>query len=327
MPPPFLYDLAELQRHANRLYGLSAKRTLEPAQTLYEKHKVITYPCTDSRHLSSAVASRLRRIATYVAANFDECLVAGSTGERPLGKRFVDDSKVTDHHAIIPTGACATGIAPDSPEGKILDLVNRRLLQAWHGDHKYSSTTVITRISLREHADQFLSTGTVVDDIGWKILDFKIEKKNGTASEEPELPEGLVQGQPVKVLRAEPVETRAKPSAEGAGLAPARKVVAGRRNRDSANGRPGGTQMGLGIVPPREAADELLASGLGAWRKSEAQRRGVPAFMIFNNLTLDALVAAKPTNEAQLLGVPGVGAVVAKKYGAKLIQIIRHAGS
>ena len=103
----------------------------------------------------------------------------------------------------------------------------------------------------------------------------------------------------------------------GAGLAPAKK--------DGANGRPSGIQMGLGSVPRREAADELLASGLHAWRKGEAQRRGVPAFMIFNNLTLDALVAAKPTNEAQLLGVPGVGAGLAKKYGAKLIQIIRHA--
>ena len=73
--------------------------------------------------------------------------------------------------------------------------------------------------------------------------------------------------------------------------------------------------------------DELLASGLRSWRKAEAERRGVPAFMIFNNHTLDALVEAKPTSQAQLLGVPGVGAVLAKKYGSKLIQIIRSSGS
>ena len=223
MPPPFLYDLAELQRHANCLYGFSVERTLELAQTLYEKHRAITYPRTDSRHLSSAVASRLPRVATYVTANFDERLVAESTGERPLGKRFVDDSKVTDHRAIIPTGAGATGIAPDSPEGKIFDLVNRRLLQAWHGDHKYSSTTVITRIVHRVEADQFLSTGTAVDEIGWKILGFIIEKKKAKGSEESKLPEGLVQGQPVKVLRAEPVEARAKPPVEGVGLARRRR--------------------------------------------------------------------------------------------------------
>ena len=210
MPPPFLYDLAELQRHANRLYGFSAKRTLEIAQTLYERHKAITYPRTDSRHLSAAVASQLPAIAANVAGQYYEQLIAEGTGRRPLGKRYVDDSKVTDHHAIIPTGSGASNVASDSPEGKILDLVNRRLLQAWHGDHKYSSTTVITRIARGKHADQFLSMGTAVDDIGWKILDVKTDKK-GKASEEPKLPGGLRKGLPVKVLQAETVKKRTKP--------------------------------------------------------------------------------------------------------------------
>ncbi len=234
MPPPFLYDLAELQRHANRLYGYSAKRTLEIAQTLYERHKAITYPRTDSRRLSAAVASQLPAIAAHVAGQYYERLIAEGTGRRPLGKRYVDDSRVTDHHAIIPTGSGASNVAEDSPEGKILDLVNRRLLQAWHGDHKYSSTTVITRIARGKHADppgrfpdwmygrvitriargkhadQFLSMGTAVDDIGWKILDIKPEKK-GRASEEPKLPGGLHQGLRVKVLLAETVKKRTKP--------------------------------------------------------------------------------------------------------------------
>ena len=120
--------------------------------------------------------------------------------------------------------------------------------------------------------------------------------------------------------------------AEGAGLALANREQSGknsgaRRMKGSANRRPGGTQMGLGRESPREGADELLASGLRSWRKTEAQRRGVPTFMIFNNQTLDALVAAKPTTEAQLLGVRGVGAALAKNYGVKLIHIIRGAGS
>ena len=210
MSPPLLYDLAELQRDANRLYGYSAKRTLEIAQTLYERHKAITYPRTDSRHLSAAVASQLPAIAAHVAAQYYERLIAEGTGRRPLGKRYVDDSKVSDHHAIIPTGSGASNVDSDSPEGKILDLVNRRLLQAWHGDHKYSSTTVITRIAHKANADQFLSMGTAVDDIGWKILDIRTEKK-GKASEEPKLPGGLVQGQPVKVAKAETVKKRTKP--------------------------------------------------------------------------------------------------------------------
>ena len=120
--------------------------------------------------------------------------------------------------------------------------------------------------------------------------------------------------------------------AVGAGLTQAKKERSAkkagtRRKKDGANGRPVGTQMSFASVPPREGVDELLASGLRSWRKAEAQRRGVPAFMIFNNHTLDALVEAKPTTEAQLLGVPGVGAVLAKKHGSKLIQIIRSAGS
>ena len=102
MPPPALYDLTELQRHANRLFGFSAQKTLDIAQALYERHKLISYPRTDSRHLSQDVAQTLPRVVEAIAAPYREHLAPG-TGERPLGRRFVDDSKVTDHHAIIPT--------------------------------------------------------------------------------------------------------------------------------------------------------------------------------------------------------------------------------
>src|SRR6185369_4766962 len=101
MPPPPLYDLTELQRHANRLFGYSAQSTLDTAQALYERHKLIRYPRTDSRHLSQDVARTLPRVVDNIAGPYREQLAPG-TGERPLGRRFVDDSKVTDHHAIIP---------------------------------------------------------------------------------------------------------------------------------------------------------------------------------------------------------------------------------
>ena len=97
-----LYDLTELQRHANRLFGFSAQKTLDTAQALYERHKLISYPRTDSRHLSQDVARTLPRVVAAIAAPYREQLAPG-TGERPLGRRFVDDAKVTDHHAIIPT--------------------------------------------------------------------------------------------------------------------------------------------------------------------------------------------------------------------------------
>jgi DNA topoisomerase-3 len=100
--PPALYDLTELQRHANRLFGFSAQKTLDLSQALYERHKLISYPRTDSRHLSRDVAATLPLIVQTIEAPYREHLAAG-TGEHPLGRRFVDDSKVTDHHAIIPT--------------------------------------------------------------------------------------------------------------------------------------------------------------------------------------------------------------------------------
>ena len=102
MAPPLFYDLTELQRHANRLYGFSAQKTLDLAQALYESHKLISYPRTDSRHLSQDVVGTLPRIVKNIEGPYREHLAPG-TGERALGRRFVDDSKVTDHHAIIPT--------------------------------------------------------------------------------------------------------------------------------------------------------------------------------------------------------------------------------
>src|ERR1019366_5171233 len=102
MAPPPLYDLTELQRHANRLFGFSAQQTLDVAQALYERHKLISYPRTDSRHLSQDVAATLPQIVKAIAAPYQAHLAPG-TGERPLGRRFIDDAKVTDHHAIIPT--------------------------------------------------------------------------------------------------------------------------------------------------------------------------------------------------------------------------------
>jgi len=101
-PPPLLYDLTELQRHANRLYGFSAQTTLDIAQKLYEQHKLISYPRTDSRHLSASVAGTLGAVVAAIREAFLDRLAPG-TGQRPLGSRFVDDGKVTDHHAIIPT--------------------------------------------------------------------------------------------------------------------------------------------------------------------------------------------------------------------------------
>ncbi|MES1211709.1 MAG: DNA topoisomerase, partial [Acidobacteriota bacterium] len=191
MPPPLLYDLTELQRHANRLYGFSAKKTLGLAQTLYEQKKLISYPRTDSRHLSSDVAATLGEIVRAVSGRYQDRLAPG-TGERPLGKRFVDDAKVTDHHAIIPTTTRPEGVALSPDEQKIYDLVCRRLLSAWHDEHVWSITTVISRVTTPPRSgvgdpliDRFHSSGTQIDKAGWKVLDIERKKKpKATAADE-----------------------------------------------------------------------------------------------------------------------------------------------
>ncbi len=230
MPPPLLYDLTELQRHANRLYGFSAKKTLGLAQALYEQRKLISYPRTDSRHLSTDVAATLGDVVRAIQGPYAEKLAAG-TGERPLSRRFVDDSKVTDHHAIIPTPVSRDASALEEDERKIYDLICRRLLSAWHDDHVWSVTTVITAISNPPASgvgepllDRFHSTGTLVDQVGWKVLDIDRKKKKEPAKEAKEgeddaaspeenqdLPSGLAQGQPQEVLDVRAVAKQTRP--------------------------------------------------------------------------------------------------------------------
>ncbi len=208
MPPPLLYDLTELQRHANRLFGFTAKKTLEIAQQLYEAKKLLSYPRTDSRHLSTEVARTLPAIVKIISPRYPGS-IAPDTASRPLGSRFVNDAKVTDHHAIIPTTTDPSSaiLAPD--ELKIYDLVCRRLLAAWHDDHVWSVTTVITRVSSAEGGEQFVdrfhTVGTAVDQIGWKVLDLPgkggpSRKTSPTAGDvasddDQDLPPGLAAGQ------------------------------------------------------------------------------------------------------------------------------------
>ncbi len=224
MAPPLFYDLTELQRHANRLYGFSAQRTLELAQALYERHKLISYPRTDSRHLSQDVAKTLPKVVDAVAGNYTDSLAPG-TGERALGRRFVDDTKVTDHHAIIPTGVSPANTSLDPEERKLFDLICRRLLSAWHDDHVWSVTTVITlvRSGAERTEDRFHSSGTAVQQVGWKVLDIgggKKERKKPKAGEEGDdapgedgqsLPPNLSQGQLQQVLSAEAVAKKTRP--------------------------------------------------------------------------------------------------------------------
>ncbi|MCP5158660.1 MAG: DNA topoisomerase 3 [Gammaproteobacteria bacterium] len=237
--PPLLYDLTELQRHANRLYGFSAQTTLDIAQKLYEQHKLISYPRTDSRHLSTSVAGTLGAVVAAIEEPYRDRLAPGA-GQRPLSNRFVDDDKITDHHAIIPTPTPARTLAVD--ERKIYDLICRRLLMAWHADHLWAITTLITAIQSPSPAselggeeemivDRYHSSGTSIEQLGWKILEVGTNEATGKTggkrkpfkmataeaakaaeeSVEQSLPSGLVAGQSCQVLEARVVAKQTRP--------------------------------------------------------------------------------------------------------------------
>jgi DNA topoisomerase-3 len=209
MPPPPLYDLTELQRHANRIFGFSAQKTLDLAQSLYEHHKLISYPRTDSRYLSQDVAATLPRIVNTIEEPHREHLAPG-TGERPLGRRFVDDTKIRDHHAIIPTVTSPDGADLSADERRIYDLICRRLLAAWHEDHLWSVTTIFTAIANDRVVDRYHSSGTAVQQVGWKVLDFQTERKRATAETEQSLPGGLAGGQAQDALEVESVRKKTR---------------------------------------------------------------------------------------------------------------------
>ncbi len=213
--PPFLYDLTELQRHANRLFGFSAQKTLDIAQALYEKHKLISYPRTDSRHLSKDVAETLPRIVKAIEPPYRAKLAPG-TGVRPLGRRFIDDSKVTDHHAIIPTAMPPEKASMSEDERAIYDMICRRLLSAWHDDHISSVTTVVSAIRNADIVDRYHTSGSLVQQIGWRVFDSSPAKKargdrvNDDHSDQV-LPPDLAKDQLLDVMDCDSLKKKTRP--------------------------------------------------------------------------------------------------------------------
>lgn len=164
--PPLLYDLTELQRDANSRFGFSAKKTLDLMQKLYEEHKVLTYPRTDSRHLSADIIPSLRERVKVCAADSDFAPLTHKIMAKGISvtKRIVDDTKVTDHHAIIPTEEFPRFSAFSGDERKIYDLVVRRFLAVFLEDFQYEQTTVALNLS----GLTFYARGRIVKEQGWK---------------------------------------------------------------------------------------------------------------------------------------------------------------
>ncbi|MCP4146843.1 MAG: DNA topoisomerase III, partial [bacterium] len=164
-PPPLAYDLAELQRDANRRYGFSAQRTLSVLQGLYERHKLVTYPRTDSRYITTDMVDTLPQRLKAMAVGPYAALAKPLMQSKPApGKRLVNNSKVTDHHAIIPTEQPLDLTKLENDERKLYDLIARRFLTVLYPPFKYEMTNIVTLVN----GERFFSRGKVVKDPGWR---------------------------------------------------------------------------------------------------------------------------------------------------------------
>lgn len=175
--PPQLYDLTELQRDCNKMYGFSAQKTLDIAQSLYEKRKMITYPRTDSRYLSTDMEPKIkvimrRLVNAGIFAEYAQNVV--DMDKLPITKRIIDNSKVTDHHAIIPADNSYKKDSLTADEKKVFGLIAIRFIAVFNPPYKYTSTKIIMTCE----NETFISKGTTVTDYGWKKLYKDIYKNN-----------------------------------------------------------------------------------------------------------------------------------------------------
>lgn len=180
VPHPQPYDLTELQRDANKRLGFSAKHTSNVLQKLYEQHKLVTYPRTDSRYLSSDLVPTLKGRLESIATGPYQAL-ARKLLKSPLQvtKRFVDDQKVSDHHAIIPTDEYVQLTALSNDERKLYDLIVRRFISLFYGPYRYNETSLVLLVG----QDRFYAKGKTQLDAGWKAL---YQGVGGTAQSDEE---------------------------------------------------------------------------------------------------------------------------------------------
>ena len=177
--PPLLYDLTELQRDCNKKFGMTAKKTVSVVQSLYETRKMVTYPRTDSRYLSDDMIPKICSIMGKIAYSDEFKGYTYGLDIKKLGitKRIVDNSKVSDHHAIIPTGSTFFTGKLTADEHRVFDLIVRRFAAVFHDAYEYETT----KVTVLCEGETFISKGKVVTKEGWQALyrDDKTKEKDG----------------------------------------------------------------------------------------------------------------------------------------------------
>jgi DNA topoisomerase-3 len=172
--PPLLYDLTELQKDANKRYDLSAQRTLDIAQELYETYKTITYPRTDSRYLTEDLFPLMGDLIDNVGKVQAYAGFAASIKKKgiEMDKRTFNDAKVSDHHAIIPTETDPRSVSMPKEHYMIYDLIVRRMLGAFMG----ACQKELSEIVLEEAGETFRAKGTMIREAGWREIYFALDK-------------------------------------------------------------------------------------------------------------------------------------------------------
>ncbi|SHJ35405.1 DNA topoisomerase III [Propionispora hippei] len=256
---PGLYDLTELQRDANKAFGYSAKETLSIAQRLYESHKVLTYPRTDSRYLSSDIVETLKErleacgVGPYTKAAF-------AVLKRPIraNSHFVDDGKVSDHHAIIPTEQFVSLQDFSEQERKIYDLVIKRFLAVLYPPFEYEQIAVKALLN----GEIFTARGKVIQAAGWKELyGGQWEGEEDADDEQEQVLPQLAAGAVLPVGRLIPTEGETKPPArftEATLLSAMENPVAYMKQESDSLKKTIGETGGLGTVATRADIIEKL---------------------------------------------------------------------
>ena len=264
---PGLYDLTELQRDASRRFGFSAKETLNIMQRLYENHKVLTYPRTDSRYIGKDVAETIReRLKACAVGPYRK--IAGALITKPIrtNKSFVDDAKVSDHHAIIPTEQFVDLAHMTNEERKIYDLVVRRFLAVLYPPFEYEETTLKGEAA----GELFTAKGKIVKSSGWKEAyetgaeDFEEEESENELKDQ-KLPD-LKKGEILKIEQAVMTAGKTKPPApfnEATLLSAMENPVKYMESYDAQKAKTLGETGGLGTVATRaDIIDKLFHSFL-----------------------------------------------------------------
>lgn len=271
---PALYDLTTLQSEANQRFGFSAKETLNIMQRLYENHKVLTYPRTDSRYLTSDMTVTLKeRLKACAVGPYSK--IAGRLTMQPIkaNKSFVDNAKVTDHHAIIPTEQFVQLDHMTNEERKIYDMVVRRFLAVLSPACEYEETSLKGRIS----QEVFTAKGNVIRQAGWKeVYEAGFEDTDEEEAEEIYITQTLPKvhkGQKLQVSSLNITEGKTKPPAyftEGTLIAAMENPVKYMQHKDKTLIKTLGETGGLGTVATRaDIIDKLFNSFLMEKRGNE----------------------------------------------------------